>query len=287
MIFLSKNLKFLRKKQGMGQGDLAKLLDIRSNTISNYENEVSTPDYNILEKIISIFHVSAHDMLYTDIEITFQIEKSRKLRTKDREHTTIASEPQAEYTPQENKIQQLKTIISDHQKPDNNLVSISMLEIYGAAGHGYMNDEKLIPTGVIDLPKSMLHSNGLRYCIRIKGHSMAPTLQDNDFLVIRHLDPGEWRSMSDEHVYLIVDKDGMAYVKRVKNRLSKGFIVLMSDSIEKRDYPNFNLQADEIASIFYAEWHFSAKMQNINETYYDRLKTLEDRVDNIENSIKQ
>lgn len=85
--------------------------------------------------------------------------------------------------------------------------------------------------------------------------------------------------MRDEHVYVVVDRDGHTYVKRVKNRLQKGFIVLTSDSIDKASYPNFNLQADEIANMFYAEWHFSAKMQNINETYYNRLKSLEDTVD--------
>lgn len=149
-----------------------------------------------------------------------------------------------------------------------------------------MNTDSLIPTGEINLPKAMFRSGGLRYCIRVKGFSMAPTLQDSDFLIIRHLEPGKWQSMSDEHVYLVVDKDGMAYVKRVKNRLDRGCIVLTSDSIEKSSYPNFNLQANEIANIFYGEWHFSAKMQNINETYYDRLKSIEDRFDNFENMMK-
>lgn len=173
------------------------------------------------------------------------------------------------------------------EEKKKDIISIPMIEIYGAAGHGFMNSEHLIPTGEINLPKIMFRSSGLRYCIRVKGFSMSPTLQDSDYLIIRHLHPGEWQNMSDEHVYLVVDKDGMAYVKRVKNRLDRGFIVLTSDSIEKSSYPNFNLQVDEIANIFYAEWHFSAKMQNINETYFDRLKTLEDRFDEIENYISR
>ena len=172
------------------------------------------------------------------------------------------------------------------QRKANDAVSIPIVEIYAAAGQGYMNTENLLPTGEINLPKTMFRSNGLRYCVRIKGFSMAPTLQDSDYLIIRHLNTGEWQAMPDGHVYLVVDKDGMAYVKRVKNRFNRGFIVLTSDSIEKSSYPNFNLQADEVANIFYAEWHFSAKMQNINETYYDRLKLLEDRFDNIENVLK-
>ncbi len=79
MIFLSKNLKFLREKRGMKQGELAKMLDIKANSISNYENSVSAPDYNILEKIITLFNVSAHDILYADIEFSSESKKSRNL----------------------------------------------------------------------------------------------------------------------------------------------------------------------------------------------------------------
>lgn len=171
------------------------------------------------------------------------------------------------------------------ERKKKDIITIPMVEIYAAACHGFMNTDSLIPTGEVNLPKSMFQSIGLRYCIRVKGYSMAPTLQDSDYLIIRHLDRSEWNSMSDEHVYLVVDKDGMAYVKRVKNRLDRGYIVLTSDSIEKSSYPSFNLQANEIANIFYAEWHFSSKMQNINEAYYNRLKMLEDKFDNLENLI--
>lgn len=192
-----------------------------------------------------------------------------------------------EKTPQSKKIKIVSEAVMKYENEKNNgLITIPIVEIYAAAGYGYMNTDNLIPTGEINLPRAMFRSNGLRYCIRIKGFSMAPTLQDSDYLIIRHLDVSEWQKMPDEHVFLVVDKDGMAYVKRVKNRLNRGFIVLMSDSIEKSSYPNFNLQGDEIANIFYAEWHFSAKMQNINETYYDRLKTLEDRFEDLENKFK-
>jgi phage repressor protein C with HTH and peptisase S24 domain len=242
----------------------AELVGTSEANIRNYRNG-KMPKYDFIYNVCSVFEINYEWLITGKGEML----KQQKKESPQSEKLKIASESMAKH--------------ADEKK--NNIITIPIIEIYAAAGHGYMNTDSLIPTGEINLPKAMLHSNGLRYCIRIKGHSMAPTLQDNDFLVIRHLDPGEWWSMSDEHVYLIVDKDGMAYVKRVKNRFRKGFIVLMSDSIEKRDYPNFNLQTDEIANIFYAEWHFSAKMQNINETYYDRLKSLEDRFETLENRI--
>lgn len=79
MIFFSKNLKFLREKQNMTQGELAKLLELKSNSISNYENGVSEPDYNILKRIVDIYKVSAHDILYSDMEMTTENKKSSSL----------------------------------------------------------------------------------------------------------------------------------------------------------------------------------------------------------------
>ena len=92
--------------------------------------------------------------------------------------------------------------------------------------------------------------------------------------------------MAEEHVYVIVAGEH-AYLKRVKNRLNKGFIVCMSDNTDKYSYPNFNLQAEEITCIFYAEFLISAKMPNINETYYSRLRQLEDRFNEVEQIIRK
>lgn len=161
------------------------------------------------------------------------------------------------------------------------MVDVPIVDIYGAAGHGAINSDHIDQLGVIRLPASMV-KRGTNYCVRVKGSSMSPTIQDSDYVIVRLLEPSEWLDMPDGHVYLVVDRDGAAYIKRVKNRFEKGFIVCTSDSIEKAIYPNFNLLPDEIFNIFHAEWHFSAKMQNINETYYSRLKLVEDKLDEMQ-----
>lgn len=165
-------------------------------------------------------------------------------------------------------------------------IDIPIVEIYEAAGYGAFNSDYIEQSGSITLPASMV-KRGKHYCVRIEGHSMSPTIQDSDYVIVRLLDPYDWKDMPDEHVYLVVDRDGAAYMKRVKNRFEKGFIVCTSDSIEKNVYPNFNLQADHIANIFHAEWHFSAKMQNINETYYSRLRLLEDDMADMKEYLKK
>lgn len=165
-------------------------------------------------------------------------------------------------------------------------IDIPIVEIYAAAGYGAFNSDYVEQSGSITLPASMV-KRGKHYCVRIEGHSMSPTIQDSDYVIVRLLDPYDWKDMPDEHVYLVVDREGAAYMKRVKNRFEKGFIVCTSDSIEKNVYPSFNLQADHIANIFHAEWHLSAKMQNINETYYSRLKMLEDDMSEVKEYLKR
>ncbi|HBX44750.1 helix-turn-helix transcriptional regulator [Limibacterium fermenti] len=85
MIYFSKNLRFFREKRKMTQGELAKLLELRSNSISNYEKGVSQPDYSILKRIVDIYEVSAHDILYSDMEtIETRDEESRILTSSDK-----------------------------------------------------------------------------------------------------------------------------------------------------------------------------------------------------------
>lgn len=110
---------------------------------------------------------------------------------------------------------------------------------------------------------------------------MSPTLQDCGYVIIRLLDRSEWAKMPDERIFVVSDREGKSYLKRIKNRFKQGFIVLKSDNPDQASFPNFNLQADEINSIWYAEWYFTAKMPNIHDQFYSRLQRLEDKVEDL------
>jgi phage repressor protein C with HTH and peptisase S24 domain len=131
------------------------------------------------------------------------------------------------------------------------------------------------------LPAS-LAKQGKYLCIRIKGNSMSPTLQDGGYVVIRLLDRGDWKALVSDRVYVISDTEGMTYLKRVRNRFSSGgFIVLTSDNPDKASYPNQNLKEEEIVSIWYVEWYLSAKMPNVHDQFYSKLERLENNIDDI------
>jgi transcriptional regulator with XRE-family HTH domain len=64
---LSKNLYFLRRKNGLTQESITSSLGLSSSTWSNYENEVSVPSLRDLERIAHYFGVTSGILLEEDL----------------------------------------------------------------------------------------------------------------------------------------------------------------------------------------------------------------------------
>jgi len=56
-------LKELREEKGLSQEQLAKEIDFKPNTISNWERGTREPDFNTIEKLCKIFDVTAGYLL--------------------------------------------------------------------------------------------------------------------------------------------------------------------------------------------------------------------------------
>jgi transcriptional regulator with XRE-family HTH domain len=68
--FFSKNIKYLRKSRGYTQGELAILVNLKPNSISNYENSVSEPNFEQLFELIKILEVTPNEIFLIDLENT-------------------------------------------------------------------------------------------------------------------------------------------------------------------------------------------------------------------------
>lgn len=67
LVSIGDNIHTLRKNKGLTQSQLAGKLGVNADTISNYEKGVSTPDFDIVEKLVNIFNIDAHSLLFKDI----------------------------------------------------------------------------------------------------------------------------------------------------------------------------------------------------------------------------
>lgn len=169
----------------------------------------------------------------------------------------------------------------------DDIVRIPMVDISVAAGAGYCNKDYVEELEMTSLPRSMVSHGHSFICVRVKGHSMAPSILDGGYLIIHKLERSEWMNIRDGYVYVVSDNEGRAFVKRLKNRLREnGFVVCMSDNADKQNYPNFNLMEEELNTIWYAEWYFSAKIPNIQDSYYHKQAELEDRFDDLSAQVR-
>lgn len=51
---IGKTIKYMRKEKKLKQSDLIKIINVGQSTLSDYENEKISIEYNLLEKIASI-----------------------------------------------------------------------------------------------------------------------------------------------------------------------------------------------------------------------------------------
>lgn len=170
----------------------------------------------------------------------------------------------------------------------DDFVRIPIVDIVVAAGSGYNNPDYIEEVECMSMPASMIKDGKVYLCVRVKGQSMVPSILDGGFLIIRKVERCEWEGIRDNYVYVVSDTEGKVYVKRLKNRLHQhGFVVCMSDNADKQNYPNFNIYEEELNTIWYAEWYFSAKIPNIQESYNRKQAELEDRFDDLAAQFQQ
>ncbi|WP_108822033.1 S24 family peptidase [Dysgonomonas sp. Marseille-P4361] len=187
---------------------------------------------------------------------------------------------------QAKKISLLQESINSYISDD--IISIPIVDVSAAAGHGFFNHDHPEKLGELKFPIYMLKKRtGNYYCGRVNGESMSPTLLNQDFMIMRLLSFDEWVDLKDGEVYFIVDRSGTSYVKRVKNNLhNNGTIVCMSDNTDKANFRDFEVPGEDFANIYHVEWRFSKDMTNINKTYSNRLEALESDMESIKQILK-
>lgn len=67
MIYLAKNLIYLRKLKELTQSEFADLIKSKKTTYSNYENEYSRPDFETLLIISKFYGLLVDQLLYVDL----------------------------------------------------------------------------------------------------------------------------------------------------------------------------------------------------------------------------
>ncbi len=207
-MYFTSNLKFLRKRKGRTQDDVAAALNLKRSTLSGYENGVAQPGIDILISFSKYFNVSIDTLLKVDITRLSESQLGELERGYDA------------YIRGSNLRVLTTTVTSD------NLENIELVPEKAKAGYatGYAD-----PEYIGELPRFRLPflSDKRKYrTFQLKGDSMLP-IPDGSWVTGEFLQ--DWREIISGKAYVVFTiNDGIVF-KVVENNLFKdGKIVLYS-----------------------------------------------------------
>ena len=256
--FLGYNLKFLRESRGLSLADMALRIDIKKNTINNYENGVSEPNLVNLSLLSNFFGFSIDELI--------KIELSKKLG-----NHAIGQANQ--------KKQGRGSSIVTVDTTENSIAPI--LDVKVAAGSPTILDEpdyyKELP--VISFPNYFFR-NGALVSIQVRGDSMTPTIKQGDYVVGKEVE--QLVDLRNGEVYIIihqVDQRTQFTVKRCFHHHGDDRLLLVSDN---SDYPQDNLLIASILKIYHAEACLTTQLHRHEPSVKGHLERIERRIDRLE-----
>ncbi|WP_295675701.1 helix-turn-helix domain-containing protein [uncultured Mucilaginibacter sp.] len=151
-----------------------------------------------------------------------------------------------------------------------------------AAGYlnGYGDPEFIEKLQTISAPG---FTGALHRGFEIKGHSMPP-IHPGAISIGRYVE--KLSDIANRRVYIIVTRTDGIVIKRVINRPDEGKLILISDNPNKREYPNYTVDYEDIIELWYWRAAFIRELPDPS-ALYDRMNDLEAELTLIKQSVNQ
>jgi len=207
-VFLTGNLKLLRKRKGRTQDDVAFELGIKRSTLSGYENEVAEPGLEMLMVFSHYYKMAADTLLKVDL-------------TALSESQLIQLEMGADVYIRGSQLRVLATTVSESNE-DN----IELVQEKAKAGYknGFADPEFISELPVFQLP--FLSRDRKYRTFQLNGDSMLP-IPDGSWVTGEFVQ--DWNKLVNGFAYIIFTLDDGIVFKIVENFIKeKGTLMLYS-----------------------------------------------------------
>lgn len=215
-MFLSENLKFLRKRRKLTQQELADRLTTRRSSINNYENGTTVPPMNVLIGLSDLFHLSIDTLVRINLSGL-------------RESQLYIIEHGSDVFVKGNELRVLATTVDSKNKENIEIVSIKAKAGYTT---GYFDPEFISALPNFQLP--ILTRDRKYRAFQISGDSMLP-IHDKSWVVGEYVQ--DLHSIKDDNLYIVLTLNEGVVFKKVKNELKeKGILRMVSLNTEYHPY---------------------------------------------------
>jgi transcriptional regulator with XRE-family HTH domain len=207
-MYFTSNIKFLRKRRGRTQDDVAAALNLKRSTLSGYENGVAQPGIDILVSFSGYFNISIDTLLKIDMMRLSESQLGELERGYDA------------YVKGSN-LRVLTTTVNSENRDNIELVAEKAKAGYTT---GYADPEYIGELPVFQLP--FLSSKRKYRTFQLKGDSMLP-IPDGSWVTGEFLQ--DWMNIITGKAYIVFTlNDGIVF-KIVENNIAKdGKLVLFS-----------------------------------------------------------
>lgn len=199
-MYFASNIKFLRRRRGRTQDDVASALQMKRSTLSGYENGVAQPGIEALVAFSGYFNISLDTMLKVDLTRLSESQLGELERGYDA------------YIRGSN-LRVLTTTVA----PDNR-ENIELVNEKAKAGYttGYADPEFIGDLPLFNLP--FLSRDRKYRTFQLRGDSMLP-IPDKSWVTGEYLQ--DWRGIKSGKAYIILTvSDGIVF-KVVENNIEK------------------------------------------------------------------
>lgn len=231
-MYFAENLKFLRKRRGKSQVNLAAELEITRTTLSGYERNIQPP-LKILIKFADYFNVSLDALIKYNLNVLSEFQLSQIEKGFDVDVTG-------------NKLR-LLTISVDSDGKEN----IEMVPIKAQAGYTNSYGDLGFITALPKFKLPFLPENKTYRTFQIEGNSMLP-IQEGSWVTCSYIE--NWEHIKNGKPCIVVTKDEGIVFKLVYNRLNENKLLLVSSN---REYSPYEIPISHILEIWQFETYNS------------------------------
>lgn len=249
---LSRNLKYLRKKQKLSQQELSDIMKIPRTTLGDYERGKTEPNIETLIRFSNYYEIDLDRLLTNDLALhEYEIIKNQNFR--------------------------VLAISVDHENNGN----IELVDTKAEAGYLESFSD---PQYIKDLPKIQFPNipEGTYRGFEIAGESMLP-MASGCVVIASYVE--NLSQVRNDKTYIIVGRnEGLVY-KRVQKNDDRRSLVLMSDNPV---YAPYEIPFEDVAEIwqYYAHLSFSDDRQHWDNRVEDRIIDIQKNIEEIKGIIK-
>jgi len=251
-MFFSSNIKFLRKRRGRTQDDIAVSLNMKRSTLSGYENNIAQPGFETLIAFSKYYNVAIDTLIRVDLA---KIPESQ-LRQLERGYDVFIKG---------SNLRILTTTVGTDNEDNIELVSEKAKAGYTG---GFADPEYISILPTFRLP--FLSRQKKYRTFQVNGDSMLPIPHGSWVTGVFIQD---WSTLRDRDAYILLTMEEGIVFKVIENRIrTEGKLVLHSLN---PTYKPYNINVQDIREIWQFVHYISPKIpENLNSENYHLVETV-------------